>query len=266
MLRFVLFSLALAWANAAPADTLKEAFQWVSDKPMPDGRIVGGENARIEDIPWQVSIQYDIGFHFCGGSIMDELHIITAAHCCAGKTPQELQIRAGSSNKGTGGVIRYVDVIRQHEEFNYFELVNDICLLTLTEALPLDGVTMKAATLPTQGLEYESGTEVSASGWGTLSEGGSSPDILQVVDVRTYTDDECRALQDGITDDMLCAGVDEGGKDSCQGDSGGPLFLKGDDRHLVGVVSWGRGCGEPLLPGVYAQTSVFVNWLGQQVQ
>ncbi|CAG0891523.1 unnamed protein product [Darwinula stevensoni] len=201
----------------------KETLHWESDKPMLDGRIVGGQDASIEDIPWQISFQFEVGVHFCGGSIMDELHIITAAHCCADKQPHEVQIRAGSNRKDEGGVIRYVEVIKQHEEFNYFYLYNDICILTLTEPLPLDNVTMMPVTLPLQGQEYPSGTEVSASGWGKLTQGGDSPYILQVVDLHTYSDDECSQFQDGITDDMICAGIDEGGKEIIQWVSDKPI-------------------------------------------
>ena len=58
---------------------------------------------------------------------------------------------------------------------------------------------------------------------------------------------------------MICAG--EEGKDSCQGDSGGPMTCSGSERLHCGIVSWGRGCALAGYPGVYAETSAFVDWI-----
>ena len=88
--------------------------------------------------------------------------------------------------------------------------------------------------------------------------------VLQV-DVPVVSDADCRKAYgvSDITDSMICAGLDAGGKDSCQGDSGGP-FMCG--KQLSGVVSWGYGCAQPGFPGVYTQTSYFVSWLNQNMK
>merc|ERR1712037_618482 len=102
------------------------------------------------------------------------------------------------------------------------------------------------------------------SGWGTTSEGGSLARVLQKVDVPVVSDEHCRDSygQSDITESMICAGLDQGGKDSCQGDSGGP-FMCGNQ--LSGVVSWGYGCAEAGYPGVYTQTSYFVDWVNSHM-
>merc|ERR1719431_192253 len=99
--------------------------------------------------------------------------------------------------------------------------------------------------------------------WTTSDEGSLGRQLMKVT-VPVVSDKDCRGAygQNDILDSMICAGLDEGGKDSCQGDSGGP-FMCGDG--LSGVVSWGYGCAEPGYPGVYTQTSYFISWLNSHM-
>lgn len=103
------------------------------------------------------------------------------------------------------------------------------------------------------------------TGWGTLSSGSSSlPRQLQVVTVPIVSRAECNdaySQYGGITENMICAGVSGGGKDSCQGDSGGPLAI---DGQLVGLVSWGAGCGEPSFPGVYSNVATLRSFVTRE--
>lgn len=110
--------------------------------------------------------------------------------------------------------------------------------------------------------EWDDGSDAVVSGWGTLTAGGSSPDVLMAVTVPLVSDDECNDDYSGDVygDNMICAG--ESGKDSCQGDSGGPMTC-GDGIHC-GIVSWGYSCAAPGYPGVYAQTSAFIDWISEQ--
>merc|ERR1712209_157652 len=112
--------------------------------------------------------------------------------------------------------------------------------------------------------EYPEGHMCTVSGWGTTSEGGSLARRLMKVDVPVVSDDNCRDSygQSDIADSMICAGYEAGGKDSCQGDSGGP-FMCGFG--LDGIVSWGYGCAQPGFPGVYTQTSYFVDWVNSHM-
>jgi len=117
------------------------------------------------------------------------------------------------------------------------------------------------------------GVVYTVAGWGTTSENGSISNTLMKVDVPFVTKDACQKAysEDNIeiTDRMLCAGFEEGGKDSCQGDSGGPLVYKtksSGNYYLVGVVSWGIGCARPHKYGVYSKVSEVLDWINTTIQ
>jgi trypsin len=105
------------------------------------------------------------------------------------------------------------------------------------------------------------GTAAVVTGWGRLSYEGTYPSKLQQVQVTIVDANKCNSLYwmyGPVTPRMICAGVPEGGKDSCQGDSGGPLVSEGK---LVGIVSWGIGCGDKNFPGVYVDVSALRSWI-----
>ena len=101
------------------------------------------------------------------------------------------------------------------------------------------------------------------SGFGRLSSGGSSPSVLMQVSVPIVSESKCkRAYGSSIHASMVCAGLDEGGKDSCQGDSGGPMVCEFNGKFfLEGVVSWGSGCADRGYYGVYARVRYLRQWI-----
>ena len=122
---------------------------------------------------------------------------------------------------------------------------------------------MNLACLPDLIPAPKEGDSCWVTGWGRLSAGGSSPDILQQVPVPIVGQDRCRRSYPGRIDHtMICAGVDQGGIDACQGDSGGPMVCdSGGKFHLQGVVSWGIGCADPNQYGVYSHVKYFMKWI-----
>ena len=100
-------------------------------------------------------------------------------------------------------------------------------------------------------------------GFGRLSSGGSSPNVLMQVQVPIVTETKCKyAYGSSIHASMVCAGLDQGGKDSCQGDSGGPMVCEDNGKFfLEGVVSWGHGCASPGKYGVYARVRYLRDWI-----
>merc|ERR1712096_489020 len=183
----------------------------------------------------------------CGGSLVGENMVVTAGHCCDGQSASRLGVRVGNHHLH-GDDADQADIavkkVMLHEDYDSWTINNDICLLELESAADFGSSVIGAIGLPADGEEYSAGTICTVSGWGTTSEGGSLAQVLMKVDVPVVSDDDCRGSygQADITDSMICAGLDQGGKDSCQGDSGGP-FMCGSE--LSGIVSWGYGCAEP---------------------
>jgi len=268
---FLVASLAFAATSAANLPSHPHPPHPLQDQ-VGVGRIVGGEEAVDGEFPWQVSLR-SIGAlgatHFCGGSIIDKDWILTAAHCCANQVPATVHVVAGGiklNNFENEEEPRNLDHIISHPNYASATITNDACLLKLKESLEFTEFVQPIA-LPASGQDTPAGTECTVTGWGTLSEGGFGlPNVLHKVTVPVVSDEDCNASYGAsgysVADSMICAGVEEGGKDSCQGDSGGPFFCgeKGSEE-LVGVVSWGIGCARKGYPGVYTENSYFVDWI-----
>jgi trypsin len=166
-------------------------------------------------------------------------------------------LTANEGNEQTADVSKVI----MHEDYNSNTISNDICLLKLKTPLDLTKTGAKAIPMAKKG--HTATGNALVSGWGTLTAGGSLPDVLHKVEVPVVTDAKCRQAYGAseIFDSMICAGLDAGGKDSCQGDSGGPMVSSDDGEYLSGIVSWGYGCAEPGYPGVYTEVSYFVDWI-----
>ena len=234
--------------------------------------IVGGQNASILDHPWQVSLRSTFGGAFCGGSVIDAEWVLTAAHCVEGTSAGSLRVVAGITrqSQASSGQVRPVAQILRYPGYTRPETGKDVALLRLSAPLDLGDAAVAAIPLVTPadaaaGLTA-AGVTARVSGWGTLFSGGSTPDVLQVVEVPLVSASAAQSAYGStpLTDDQLGAGVlGSGGRDSCQGDSGGPLTVPDafGGRKLAGVVSWGFGCGSARYPGMYARVSSFTSWI-----
>jgi len=236
-----------------------------SSESVSDGeRIVGGTDADSGEFPHQVAL-YSNGRFFCGGSLINADKVLTAAHCCYGNNPNDLVVRVGQHRLNFWDSYQKdikVGKIIIHEAFDVDTLENDICILHMDEKADNSSYAVGFIDIPLKNKEYKPGTLCTVTGWGTTSENGLLSNILQKVQVPLISDEACQQDYGSlkISSSMMCAGFEAGGKDSCQGDSGGPLMC-GDD--LDGIVSWGIGCAEPGTPGVYTQTSYFVDWINE---
>ncbi|CAB1441144.1 unnamed protein product [Pleuronectes platessa] len=220
---------------------------------LEDDKIVGGYECTPYSQAHQVSL--NSGYHFCGGSLVNENWVVSAAHCYKSR----VEVRMGEHhirvNEGTEQFISSSRVIR-HPNYDSWNIDNDIMLIKLSKPATLNQYVQTVA-LPSSCAP--AGTMCKVSGWGNTMSSSANGDKLQCLDIPILSFSDCNNAYPGmITDAMFCAGYLEGGKDSCQGDSGGPVVCNGE---LQGVVSWGYGCAEYGNPGVYAKVCLFNDWL-----
>ncbi|XP_067391392.1 serine protease 33-like [Emydura macquarii macquarii] len=249
-------------------------------QPVASSRIVGGQNAQDGAWPWQASIRYK-GFHICGGSLITEQWVVSAAHCFNRSLPPsdysvslgEFQLSIPSVNAFTSDVSQFII----HGDYNPYTFGSDIALVLLKRPLQYTTYILPIC-LPDRRDSTASGTLCSVTGWGNvhMTENLPPPQTLQEVQVSLMDAQMCNELYSEpitgspgsrpIKEDMVCAGYTEGGRDSCQGDSGGPLVCSQNGSwFLIGIVSWGFGCGLPYRPGVYTRVSAYSDWIQQQV-
>lgn len=237
--------------------------------------IIGGYPVEISESPWTVAVSSRDRFggtragQFCGGVVIGRSTVLTAAHCLSkevlGAPPRQvrdLKVIAGRgdllSAEGREIAVRDTWINPRYDSYTN---AGDFAVLTLAEPLAA------SAVIPMAGAgdaAYKPGPGAVVYGWGDTTGSGDYATALRAARVQVLPDALCEKAYPGSVDgtyvaaSMLCAGEREGGRDACQGDSGGPLVAQG---RLIGLVSWGSGCGRAGSPGVYTRVSEVVRTL-----
>ncbi|AOT09962.1 trypsin-like serine protease [Pseudoalteromonas luteoviolacea] len=227
--------------------------------------IVGGMPADTAEWPFYTQILRSNGTTaFCGGSYIGDGYVLTAAHCVRNRTASELNVKvAGFILGGSDGDRIAVEQVHMHPNYNNSTLHNDIAVLKLTR-VPTQGASV---TLAQSSIDYyaREGDLLTVAGLGRLQEGGTRPTNLYEVNVPLVSDAVCRQTgghYSNVGATEFCAGYPQGQKDSCNGDSGGPIVIQsGGQTVQLGIVSWGVGCARPDNYGVYADVSVYDQWI-----
>ncbi|CAH4035090.1 unnamed protein product [Pieris brassicae] len=266
LINYLLVGVLFCGAFAAELKTFKDS---EIDSGDGSGRVVGGSDAPDGAAPYQISLQltkYN-NFHTCGGAIIADRWVLTAAHCLKNISPSDMVILAGTNSITKGGTRYKIDRILIHPKYTLEPIKNDIALLRTAEKITFTNK-VKAIEVATE--DPKPGQKCKLAGWGfTTQNKRNSPDKLQMLDVKVLTEKECKTdylrrfdKTNPITSNHICTYnmVKEG---ACQGDSGASLVC--NNNTTCGVFSWNIPCARGQ-PDVYARTSKYATWVMETME
>ncbi|XP_043210235.1 coagulation factor IX-like [Amphibalanus amphitrite] len=230
-------------------------------------RVVGGTDATAGQFPWQAGIVSTGNTRsWCGGSVINNRYVLTAAHCTDGKDASQIQVMLGDLRIGTtdAGEQRYSVVqIIEHPQYTSASGSGwDFSLLKLDREITFSS-TISPVCLAEAGQTYADVTAI-ASGYGRVGAEEPQATTLQHVQLPVWSQSRCQGnWGTTLKSNMICAGgYPEGGRSVCMGDSGGPLVTEVSGRfRLIGVVSFGRPCALANSPDVFARVTEALTWI-----
>ncbi|CAG0904707.1 unnamed protein product [Cyprideis torosa] len=247
-------------------------------------RIVGGTTTVPGEIPFMVSLQIYSrrrkGWrHICGGTLISERFVLTAAHCMDNGIAKRLTVVVNDhdlSSESPEGFEKRIKIAgyELHRNFSLVTFTDDIGLLYLEEPVTFGKLAQPACVAKAYHDNFHQlESRALVTGWGRIQEGGFASPIQKKLYLDLIGAGLCQTMYGNtfglaIEKTHVCAGNLHGGESSCQGDSGGPLFTMSSDGRFVvqGVVSAGVGCGRPFAPGLYTRVSTFKPWIDETME
>lgn len=234
-------------------------------------RIVNGENCPPGECPWQALLMNEEDRGFCGGTILNDFIILTAAHCM--NQSRYIYVVLGEFDtlvKHGNEEVHEVEKVLIHHKYKPKTYHNDIALIKLINPIRFSRFILPAC-LPTRDFAEKvlmKEPDGLVSGFGRLGESSRPSTVMQRLAVPYVERQRClESTQFRISQRMFCAGYETGGRDACQGDSGGPHVTRWRGTYFVtGIVSWGEGCARKGKYGVYTQVSKYLDWVRNGVR
>ncbi|XP_058975828.1 brachyurin-like [Musca domestica] len=276
MKAFVALSLFVAVASAGVLPPIQQRLPLVPVMPLEEleGRITNGELAKAGQFPYQVGLSLVFGNQgaWCGGTLISDRWILTAAHCTDGADGVTVYLGAidikDDHEKGQQRIYTSKSNIIVHEHWDPNTLSNDISLIKLPVVIEFND-RIQPAALPKMDGHYSTyeGDMVWASGWGKDSDAATSVSpLLRYIEVPVMKLSTCKTYYLGmVTEKMICISS-KGGKSTCNGDSGGPLVYKHDGVNtVIGATSFGIALGcEKGWPGVFTRVTSYLDWIAEK--
>lgn len=269
--------LQLIITEGAPASTS------VCGQPRISSRIVGGQDAPEGGWSWQVSILYDFR-PICGGALINEQWILTAASCVYGfNSIETYSVLLGARqllNLSQNVQLYPLKKILIHPNYEgEAGCPGDIALLKLASPVRFTSRILPVC-LPHSYDEFSNNPNCWIVGWGDTGndEPLSYPLTLQEAKVPIISRRNCNNFYNAVPvqnmkeknpvkPDMICTGYTQGSKAFCKGDGGGPLVCKVGKRWIqAGIVSWGVSCGKYFHPGVYTSVPFYSHWINNKIR
>ncbi|XP_019398441.1 PREDICTED: vitamin K-dependent protein C-like isoform X1 [Crocodylus porosus] len=236
-------------------------------------RLINGKTGRKGDSPWQVMLSDGRGKFKCGGVLIHAAWVLTAAHCVEdeGRYKVKLGKYHRLRDEETEQII-LVDKVVTHENYTKVNSDNDIAMLHLAKPMVFNKNALPIC-LPTKELAEQeltrSGKQMVVTGWGSKTEKTMNfSNVLNYIEIPLVPRNVCvQVMRHDISENMLCAGTIGNQQDACGGDSGGPMITTfKNTSFLVGLVSWGEGCGKSEKFGVYTKVSQYLQWIQRQIK